>query len=274
MSTRACLGAFLVGSVLSATAAVGQDLPPLPTYEAHRAVDAITVDGRLDEATWALVPRVGPFRLIHAPDRAATYSTEATLAWDGAHLYVAFACTDSSPWGRYRDRDDRLWEEEVVEVFLDPDGNGREYAEFEVSPLNVVVDLLIAAPRASGPGARQWNAEGWQTAVARHAAGWVVEMAIPWASLERAGVTAAPRHGDTWRVGLYRITRPGGPEKAARIDALVAERRAASDARKAEIDRALEQLRADDEYAAWSVTHADRGFHDPERFGTVRFVER
>ena len=31
--------------------------------------------------------------------------------------------------------------------------------------------------------------------------------------------------------------------------------------------------RADDEYSAWSVTRADLGFHDPERFGVVRFID-
>jgi hypothetical protein len=41
-------------------------------------------------------------------------------------------------------------------------------------------------------------------------------------------------------VGLYRIKRPRGVE-------------------------------GEDEFLAWSLTQADRGFHDPERFGYVRF---
>jgi hypothetical protein len=97
-------------------------------------------------------------------------------------------------------------------------------------------------------------------------------MAIPWSSLAAAGVTAAPRPGDQWRIGLYRIERPGGPVKAGRIDVLVAERRGATEERQAAIDAQLRELRAADEYSAWSVTRADRGFHDPERFGIVTFV--
>ncbi len=244
----------------------------LPVYAARRAVDAVRVDGRLDEATWALSPRVGEMRLIHDPDRRPAYPTEAAVTWDDSFLYVSFASTDSAPWARHASRDDRLWEEEVVEVFLDPDGDGRQYAEIEVSPTNVVVDLLIRAPREGGPDARRWDVAGLQTAVTRHGSGWVTEMAIPWASLAGAGVTAAPRPGDEWRVGLYRITRPGGVAKAGRIDTLLEERRAASDERKAAIDEELRTLRADDEYAAWSLTRPDRGFHDPERFGIVTFV--
>ncbi|WP_396624812.1 carbohydrate-binding family 9-like protein [Luteitalea sp.] len=246
----------------------------VPTHHARRIGEAIRIDGRLDEPAWTLAPRVGAFRLITAPDTPPAFPTEAALLWDDTHLYVAFASSGREAWGRYTERDARLWEEEVVEVFLDPDGDGRQYAEIEVSPLNVVVDLLIAAPRAGGPEARRWDAAGLQTAVARHAEGWVTEMAIPWASLAGAGVSGPPSAGDTWRVGLYRITRPGGVDKAARIDALVDERRTASEDRKAAIEATLQQLRADDEYAAWSPTQPDRGFHDPERFGRVVFAPR
>ena len=243
----------------------------LPVYAARQATETIQIDGTLDEVTWALSPRVGEMRLIHAPDRRPVFPTEAALTWDKTYLYVAFACSDPAPWARYVTRDDRLWEEEVVEVFLDPDGDGRNYAELEVSPTNVVVDLLIAAPQAGGSNARRWNIEGLRTAVRRHAAGWVAEMAIPWAALDRAGVTDAPLPGDEWRLGLYRIKRPGGVDKAARIDALVNERRSAPDERKAAIEAELLVLRGDDEYSAWSVTRADRGFHDPERFGILQF---
>jgi hypothetical protein len=243
-----------------------------PVYAARRTTDAMRIDGRLDEASWMLSPRVGEMLLIHDPMGRPVWPTEAAVVWDDTNLYVSFACTDPDPWARLSKRDERLWEEEVVEIFLDPDGDGRKYAEIEVSPTNVVVDLLIAAPRASGPGARRWDVAGMQTAVGRHAAGWVVEVAIPWASLADSGVSAAPRPGDQWRVGLYRIERPGGTAKAARIDALVQERRTADDARKAAIEDELKTLRADDEYSAWAVTRADRGFHDPERFGIVTFV--
>lgn len=252
--------------------AEGQE--PLPTQQARRVDEPVRIDGRLDEPAWTLAPRVGAFRLITAPETLPVYPTDASLLWDDTHLYVAFAASGREAWGRLTERDARLWLEEVVEVFLDPDGDGRQYAEIEVSPLNAVVDLLIAAPRAGGPDARRWDVAGLQTAVMRHPEGWVTEMAIPWASLAGAGVTGPPAPGDHWRVGLYRITRPGGIAKAARIDALVQERTSATDERLAAIEATLSQLRADDEYAAWSPTRADRGFHDPERFGHVVFAPR
>jgi len=194
------------------------------------------------------------------------------VIWDDENLYVAFACQDREPWSRMKKRDDHLWEEEVVEVFLDPDGDGQNYAELEVSPNNVVVDLLIPRPRSGADTAIRWDIAGLQTAVGRHSAGWTTEIAIPWKSLAAAGVSVAPKPGDQWRAGLYRIKRPGGPAKADRIATLTSETKSASAERKQEIEAQLKQLRANDEYSAWSPTRAERGFHDPERFGILEFL--
>ena len=78
------------------TTAASSEAQPvqLPAYGARQATDAIRVDGTLDEATWALSPRVGEMRLIHAPDRRPAFSTEAAVTWDATYLYVAFACSD------------------------------------------------------------------------------------------------------------------------------------------------------------------------------------
>ncbi len=267
------LGAMVtVAGLAPASAQTPASAPAVPTYAVGRTVDAITVDGRLDEMTWALLPRVGAMRLITDVHRAPAFPTEAAMAWDDQHLYVSFACTDATAWARPHQRDDALWNEEVVEVFLDPDGDGTNYAEIEVNPDNVVVDLLIARPRGSGPNARAWNAAGMKTAVQRHGAGWTVEIAIPWASLGDAGVSAAPSAGQRWRVGLYRIERPGGVAKSDRVRAMRDEARSAAADRKAALDKEMQALQDDDEYAAWSPTRADRGFHDPERFGIVEFA--
>lgn len=245
----------------------------LPVYGARRAVDRIRIDGKLDEFSWAVSPRVHELRLIHDVTRRPKFPTEAAVIWDDQNLYVAFACHDREPWGRMKNRDDHLWEEEAVEVFLDPDGDGQNYAELEVSPDNVVVDLLIPRPRSGSDMAIRWDIAGLQTAAGRHSAGWTAEIAIPWKSLAAAGVSAAPKPGDRWRAGLYRIKRPGGPAKADRIAALAAELKAAPAERQRQIEEQLRQLRSDDEYSAWSPTRPERGYHDPERFGVLEFVE-
>ncbi len=250
--------------------ALGQE--SLPHYRAVRTMDPIRIDGKVDEFTWAVAPRAGRFHNIRNLEQRDIAPTEAALAWDETHLFLAFACGDSEPWGTMRNRDDRLWNEEVVEVFLDPDGDGRNYAELEISPNNVVIDLLIAAPRTSVEDAIRWDIEGLKTAVGRHNAGWVVEIAIPWASLSKSGINHAPGAGDRWRVGLYRIERPGGVLKSEKLAALRATLAAASSEAKTNIEGRIAELEADLQYLAWSPTRVERGFHDPERFGLVEFA--
>ncbi len=225
-------------SLLAASSLAAQELP---FYRAGRTLDAVTIDGRADELTWTALDGVGRFENVRGPEAALTRSV---VAWDDDNLYVLFVCVDENAWGTLTERDAAIWTEEVVEVFLDPDGDGRNYAELEVNPHNVVVDLLIPAP---GEGSSQerlaWNIEGLKTAARiQPGEGWTVEIAIPWASLGRTGVTAAPKPGDRWRVGLYRIERPLGPEDP-------------------DTNR---------QYLAWSRT--ERHFHEPERFGVIEFA--
>ena len=258
---------------LALGAALAAQETGVPVYRASRALDRIRIDGKLDEFSWAAAGRVGAFRSIHNPDARPKFVTEASVVWDDNNFYAAFACRDTEPWSRMVKRDDHLWEEEVVEVFLDPDGDGQNYAELEVSPQNVVVDLLIPRPRSGANTAIKWDIEGLQTAVGRHAAGWIAEIAIPWKSLGGAGVTAAPKPGDRWRVGLYRIKRPGGPPKADQIATLMEQLKSSPAEKKTGIEQKLRELRRSDEYTAWSPTRPERGFHDPERFGIVEFSD-
>ena len=209
----------------------------------RRATDPIVIDGRLNEASWRRAPRITDFRDIFKPQRRQRFPTEAAVVWDDDNVYFGFVCADDEPWGTLTERDDHLWNEEVVEVFLDPDGDGRNYAELEVSPNNVVVDLLLAHPRAPLEESLRWDIDGLRTAVSQTESGWIAEIAIPWRSLAATGVTAPPKVGDTWRAGVYRIKRPGGGTQ-----------------------------KADDEYSAWSLTRPERGFHDPERFGYLEFI--
>ena len=248
----------------------------VPVYRAARTLDTVRIDGRLSEFTWAALPRVGKFTNIRRSAgtalAGAEAATEATIAWDDQNLYVAFTCHDAQPWGTMFERDSKLWEQEVVEVFLDPDGDGKNYPELEVTPHNVVVDLLIPAPRQGAHTAAKWDIKGLQTAVGKHSGGWTVEVAIPWDSLGASGITRAPTSGDRWRVGLYRIERPGGPAAFEKVTKLRAKLEAASEEETKTIESKIEVLTAGRQFLTWSPTRVEQGFHDPERFGIVEFV--
>ncbi|HNR74428.1 MAG TPA: carbohydrate binding family 9 domain-containing protein, partial [Cyclobacteriaceae bacterium] len=65
---------------------------PLPI---NRAVDAIVLDGKLDEVTWQKAFSATNFYMNYPYDTAlAPYQTEARLAFDEHMLYVSFVCYD------------------------------------------------------------------------------------------------------------------------------------------------------------------------------------
>ena len=240
----------------------------LPEYRAGHTLDPITVDGRLNEFTWQALPRLGAFHNIRGGDVPLTQSA---IAWDRRNLYAIFVCADRDAWSNMFERDSHLWNQEVVEVFLDPDSDGKDYPELEVSPHNVVVDLLIPAPGAiSADEAKKWDIEGLQTAVGKHAAGWTVEIAIPWASLGEAGVNGPPTLGDRWRVGMYRIERPAGLAGYKKAESLRLAMERATGAEKERLQKEMADAVAGGQFLAWART--EKSFHEPEKFGWVEWV--
>jgi hypothetical protein len=165
--------------------------------------------------------------------RPPQWGTEVRLGWSGGFLHGLYQCQDPNPWATKTTRDDALWEEEVVEIFLDPFGDSLCYFEIEINPLNTVTDLMI---RRTWTGVRKdfnWKCEGLVTACGTLAYGWVAAFQIPFASLGDCHPTRSP----IWRVNFSRIDRPK--------------------------DQPLE-------LTAWSPTLV-QSFHVPRRFGVLRF---
>ncbi len=200
----------------------------------------------LDEPDWQTAPALA---LQDIKGRESP-KTIAKLLWDDRYLYIAFECADTDIWATKTQRDDFLWEEEVVEAFIDPDGDGRNYYEFQVNPLGTEIDLLI--PDAvegvkDAKGNIRWDCKGWLSAVKVRGTvnkrddtdeSWTVEMAIPLSELISHPSSLIPHPDISWRLNLYRIDRPKG-------------------------------LETDPLLLAWSKTL--RWFHEPDRFGRVVF---
>lgn len=248
---------YLFVVFLAATVAQAQYTP---TYTCLKTSVPPVIDGKGDDAAWQRAPLAS---LVDVEDLTGTKvhsrPTQIAMLWDEENLYVLFVATDPDVWSTLANRDDHLWNEEVVELYTDPDGDGQNYAEIEVNPLNTIVDLLLTKPyRQGGSSDFGWSPE-YQTAV--HVEGtindpadvdqyWSMEMALPWEALRSAkldvlsGRAAPPAVGDQWRFNFYRY-----------------ERLRNASGRELKV-----------EYSAWSpVGRID--FHVPERFGVVIFGE-
>jgi len=93
-------------------------------YAIHRTPGPIHVDGNLDELGWQMAEQINGFqRILNDYDRIEN-STRAKMLWDDTALYLGFACEDPDVWAIFDGEDDPMWSEEVVETFIDPDGDG------------------------------------------------------------------------------------------------------------------------------------------------------
>jgi hypothetical protein len=159
--------------------------------------------------------------------------TRVKSAWDGEEWRVLFEIDDTHVWATLTERGAPLYQEEVVEVFVDPVGDLEAYFEIEVNPLNTVLEVFLRCNRSGYAKNFAWICEGLRTAVRRTDSGWCAELAIPFRSL----VAEPPQAGARWRANFCRIDRPPGVER---------------------------------ELTAWSEP-GRASFHTPERFGTVEF---
>ena len=189
-------------------------------YRCQYTATPPVINGVLDDPVWQQAEVV---QLVRNQDGATPrFETIARLLWDEAFLYVGFACQDTRIYATLTARDAPLWEEEVVEIFVDDKGDGVSYVEIEVNPLNTLLDLFVLnrPPQPFRP-LFDWDSVGMRHAVSvdgdprdPHSAdrGWQVEMAIPWADFATAP-HQPPQVGDVWRINLYRIDRFEGQQE-------------------------------------------------------------
>ena len=191
---------------------------------------ALTAD--VESEFWRTLP-AADFRDT-VSDAPPQQETQVRAAWSAEELRVLFHAADTHAWATLTERDAPLYEEEVVELFLDPTGDLESYFEIEVNPLNAVLDLVLRRNRSGYVKDFAWRCESLRTAVVKSATAWSVELSIPFRSL----LGTPPNPGDRWRVNFCRIDRPPGVPR---------------------------------ELSAWSPT-GRANFHTPERFGVLEFA--
>ncbi len=261
-------------------------------------------DPSLSGSAWAGAAGVAPFTLADG-SAAAKQATRALLAWDARALYVRFECADRDAWGTLYRRNDPVYSEEAVEIFLAPGAEApRRYLEIEISPLGTVFAAVIDNPtgrRADLVADTTWPCAGLQSQVGPGGANqdWWAALAIPWATLLAAldaGPAAAAAGDDPGR--LSATGNDPDRQDAAHLDPV---RQAAahldpgqeaaachplgdaSDRRAVEappllwranlyrIERPRDGGAA--EFSCWSPTFTNPpDFHRPERFGLLQLV--
>jgi hypothetical protein len=210
--------------LLLATACFAQAVPIPPIdfspkkYVCYKSGEALTVDGKMDEAAWAKAEWTDNFQDIEGVVKPIPrFATRAKMLWDENYLYVAAEIQEPDIWANIKNRDEVIFFDNDFEVFIDPDGDTHRYAEFEMNALNTVWDLLLVLPYRDTRNAAvdAWDYKGLKTGVSINGTinkpgdtdkNWIVEIAFPWSSFKQIAETPAPpENNDQWRINFSRV---------------------------------------------------------------------
>jgi hypothetical protein len=192
------------------------------------------------EDPWQIPPGCASVPLHRATDGAAPrLATQVAAYHDGAVLTIVYVAEDDAEVvATMYGHDEPLWKEDVVELFIAPDGL-TPYYELEISPIGTTFDARIDSPggiRATMVVDLDWNADDLFAAVKRDGGTRMsIVLRLPFAALG-----ATPQSGDEWRANFFRVDRSAAHG---------------------------------DEYSAWQPTlKSPPDFHVAAAFGVLRFA--
>jgi hypothetical protein len=193
---------FLSASVLLASLQGIAEAQEGEQQNGGRLVIAVTapeappvIDGKLDDACWQ---KAGPYDSFYCPDWNGTppEKTQAYITADAKALYVAVRCEDKSPddiVANETRRNGDVWNEDNVDVFVDPAGQRKDFYDFRVT--------ARGTQREDIPGGSaskiEWRGD-WNAAAVRTDYGWSAELAIPYSILR------FPPGQSTFNLGIQR----------------------------------------------------------------------
>ncbi len=166
-----------------------------------------------DSTAWETITRVGGER---------AYATRAKSVYSTTGIYFLVDCEDLQLTCSLTEDFADLYVEDVVEVFLWPDEKTPNYFEYEISPLNVELPIIVTNNEGVFHGWLPWHftgerktrkaatVTGGEQASMASVTGWCVEFFIPFALLTGLG-NVPPTPGMTWRGNIYRIDYDASP---------------------------------------------------------------
>jgi hypothetical protein len=152
---------------------------------------------------------------------STAYPTRVKILYSQTGIYFLFDCTDKKLTSSMKSDYLNLWEEDVVETFLWTDENFPVYFEYELSPFNYELPIMVPNNKGKFLGWLPWHYDGDRKTI--HATsvtggkmesgasitGWSAEFFIPYKLLEPLS-NVPPLSGTKWRANMYRIDHDNG----------------------------------------------------------------
>jgi hypothetical protein len=201
-------------------------------------------DGKLEKKVWRRAKRVSFNRDWSGREEFPRVETHVASLWTATSVYFAFWCTYTN-LSVFEGEDPakerwRLWERDVVEVYLHPRPEVlKHYYEFQVSPNNQWADLQIDLNKTPHYDL-SWSSyfqHATRVDTAKHI--WSCEIRIPLGPMQVSAIN--PNSG--WRMNFYRNTDVGDSRRRRSL--------------------------------AWSpILGVEKtNFHVPTRFGIIQFLK-
>lgn len=196
------------------------------------------VNGKGNHQNWEMTDWI---TLTQRSNTQVDYSTKTKVLYSEKGIYFLFECEDKKIISTIREDNADLWEEDVVEVFFWTDEQHPFYFEYELSPYNFELPILVPNVDGDFLGWLPWHYEGDRktrkaTDIIKEdgeVRGWRAEFFIPFALLKPMS-NVPPQSGTKWRANMYRI----------------------------DYDKGM---------ATWTWQPIRTNFHDYQRFGTFIF---
>ena len=187
-----------------------------------KKTDDFTINGEGSADSWSKTEWVELTQRTNHENRSGL-ATKVKVLYSDTGIYFLFHCDDEFITATITSHFKELWREDVVEVFLWPDESETVYFEYELSPLNYELPLLVAntdgrqshwipfaySYKNERKTCHKTSVEGGDKKSGAEITKWMAEFFIPF-ELMRPLNNIFPESGTTWRANMYRLDYDSG----------------------------------------------------------------
>ncbi len=195
-------------------------------YVVYRTIDDIHVDGKLNEASWKNADWTeNHVHIVFEGYKNPNLNSRSKMVWDDENIYFAGFIEEPNIYGHLIKNDTIICRDSDYEIFIDVDGDARNYVELEFNALGTVWDIMYNKELDKGalpngfswiPESKPWDIKGLRLAVRTDGTvnypldkdeGWYYECSIPWSTLQELSLTGEKlnRNGASMRLNFSRV---------------------------------------------------------------------
>jgi len=194
-----------------------KDFPRPPLAKVPFTASPPKIDGKLDDQTWTKAITYTETYPFNKREKIDTPKTTWKILWDNKFLYFAFDCADTNIVSPNRERDDHVYSDDCVEMFILPEFRSRTYWELVIGPSGSIFDSIQSKKyyQWGFTGRKEETIQGLRTGIELRGTlnqqddvdqGYSVEVAFPFSELPGYSRTV-PQAGHRLHFMLVRLDR-------------------------------------------------------------------